>query len=143
MKRKKAVKKVRAYLHAVAVANGVNPDVEVSIVEWMPERVTDEGEVVSSTKIIGVRFAEIDFWVTDPVRGAPFGAGASYMQSDVPWGIAACAAAERLTIALIEGWDEAEIEDEKARLTAALGFEDDLVPVVGVAVTPGSESEHG
>jgi hypothetical protein len=52
---------------------------------------------------IGVRVAEVSV--------ANSCGGASYMQSDGPWGIAFCGQVERCLIALIEGWNRGASED--------------------------------
>jgi hypothetical protein len=56
----------------------------------------------------GIRVAEVSF--------SNASGGCSYMQVDVPWGIAVCAQTERVLLALVEGWDEDEIEEEYWRL---------------------------
>lgn len=52
---------------------------------------------------VGIRVAEVAFHKPR--------SGASYMQVDVPWGIAVCAQVERCLLALIEGWDNETAEE--------------------------------
>jgi hypothetical protein len=54
-------------------------------------------------KWVGVRVAEIDCSCPN--------AGASYMQTDMPWGIAFCGQVERCIIALIECWNDGASAD--------------------------------
>lgn len=42
--------------------------------------------------------------------------GCSYMQVDLPWGLAVCAQVERCILAIAEGWEKEEIDEEFARL---------------------------
>lgn len=60
---------------------------------------------------VGYRIAEVNFHHAS--------GGSSFMQVDIPDGAAACLVAERLAIALIEQWENEEIESEKERLIAA------------------------
>ncbi len=58
---------------------------------------------------VGIRVAEVSFFTDN--------AGASYMQSDLPYGLAVCAQVERYIIALVEETDE---EEELSRLAYLL-----------------------
>lgn len=55
---------------------------------------------------LGVRISEIG--VSGPT--ATGSAGASWMQGELPWGLAFCAQAERCILALIECWNDAEVD---------------------------------
>ena|SRR5579864_1736438 len=44
-------------------------------------------------------------------------AGCSFMQVDVPWGIAVCGQTERCILAFIENWPEEEKQEELDRLS--------------------------
>jgi hypothetical protein len=63
----------------------------------------------------GVRVAEVAF---SNERG-----GAAFMQSDIPYGMAVCAATERAILAHLEGWDDEEIAYQMEILDLALNQE--------------------
>ena len=60
----------------------------------------------------GIRVSEVSF--------SKANGGCSFMQVDVPHGLAVCAATERVLLALVEEWEEEEIEDEFWRLQELL-----------------------
>lgn len=75
---------------------------QVSIVDYAD----GDGAKLSTRPYAGVRVAEVDFFI--PKRG-----GGTYMQGEVPWGLAVCAQVERCILALVEGWNrDAHIPSE-------------------------------
>lgn len=72
-----------------------------------------------SNALVGVRVAEVDFTFGEP--GQAGSGGGSLMQVDVPYGLVACAAAERLVLGLcLYPNDTEELEDDKWRLVKAI-----------------------
>mgnify|MGYP003576178129 CR=1 FL=1 len=72
---------------------------------------------------VGIRVAEVDFTFGEP--GTVGSGGGSFMQVDVPHGLTACAATERLMLALCDGTDTEEIEDAKWRLRPGIWGEEE------------------
>ena len=75
-----------------------------------------DGDVEKGSKdrpLCGVRVAEVSYMREMPSGGM---AGASYMQGDMPWGVAFCGQVERCILSLVENWPEAEQTDEFDRL---------------------------
>ena len=63
---------------------------------------------------VGVRVAEISFYNAS--------GGASFMQVDIPYGLLLCAAVERYILALVDGWEDIEIEEELWRLEEVVRY---------------------
>jgi hypothetical protein len=118
-----AIKRTEQFLVYLA-----NPGVVATIYDWLEG---DRNEIsLKKRPFVGVRVAEVCF---SSGRGA-----STFMQSDMPWGIAVCGQAERCILSLIEDWDEempGEINSEFERLAflinggeAAKLIPDDVYP---------------
>jgi hypothetical protein len=76
-------------LDAVAIANGV----QCSIYDYHD----GNADNLKKRPWTGVRVAEVSFHTK--------GGGSSFMQVDMPWGVAVCGQVERCILALVEGWN--------------------------------------
>lgn len=85
-------------------------EVEESLREW--DREIPPGWTVELVQwnVESVRIAEVSYASPDNK------AGASFMQSDLPWGLAVCAQAERCVLARMYDWSADEIANEDGTL---------------------------
>ena len=127
MKRKKAVALVEKAL-AMTWAD-FNPETDrVSVEMW-----DSSGSFFERHKLVGLRVCEVDFWRD---RGGGTGGGSSFMQVEVPEGLAVCAATERAIISLLEEWPAQEQYEEIARLAVAVNGDWAKAAEIAASVIP-------
>ncbi len=108
MEYQKAIEAVEAKLLALAK---MPPGYAAKIYDYALDFSSKERDLDKHSKerpYCGIRVAEVSFHND---RG-----GSSYMQVDVPYGLLTCAAVERILLALVEDWEDEEIEEEWWRL---------------------------
>lgn len=96
--------------------------VEKFILEHLSNRTNEQVKIYTwdskrNTKLIGIRVAEVS---VVQVRSKGGLSGYSWMQVDLPYGLAVCAQAERLMLAYLEKWPDDELAEEEWRMAFAM-----------------------